>query len=319
MPSESLLKPTSRTAYIGRFAPSPTGHLHFGSLVSALASFLDARSANGTWLVRMEDLDPPRELPGAASAILQALDDHGLHWNGSVLYQHQRLDAYQHTLDSLRTRDLVYRCNCTRQDLQRTGGIYAGHCRTQLIDANTPHAWRLKLYDTANQAGDICIFDDVFQGTQQQNLRLEAGDQILKRKDGLFAYQLAVVADDIEQKITHIIRGMDLLEVTGRQIVLFTLLNHTPPQFGHVPLAMNPHGQKLSKQNHARPLNAAEASSNLWYALGFLGQNPPPDLKTASVEEILNWGILHWQRAAVSAQPIHALSPEPFSEESPSP
>jgi glutamyl-Q tRNA(Asp) synthetase len=302
MPNISPAKP----AYIGRFAPSPTGPLHFGSLVAALASYLDAKANKGQWLVRMEDLDPPREQPGAADEILRSLDTHGLGWDGEILYQSTRLAAYQEQLDSLIQADLVYPCQCSRQRLQSLGGIYDGHCRTHPPAGNQPLAWRLKLYDLPKRflnqdfaPGEIIRFTDAIQGEQQQHLRRQAGDQILKRRDGFYAYPLAVVVDDIAQGITHIIRGSDLLEVTGRQIFFFKLLGKTPPVFGHVPLAIQENGQKLSKQNHAPPLVSSDASRNLWQALRFLGQNPPTELATPSPAGVIDWGIAHWQPGKV--------------------
>lgn len=287
--------------YLGRFAPSPTGRLHFGSLVAALASFLDARHNQGKWLVRMEDLDPPREQPGAADAILHCLEAYGMEWDDSVAYQSQRWDIYEDYLNRLQNADLLYPCDCTRQDLQIMGGIYTGRCRDRQIDLHQPHALRLKLYDLP--AG-FCIqdelrFSDLIQGLQTQNLRTQAGDQILKRKDGLYAYQLAVAVDDIEQQITHIIRGSDLLEVTARQIVLFQLLDAPIPRFGHVTLASQANGQKLSKQNLAPPLEFADAGINLWHALRFLQQNPPAELYGAPPPELLTWGKNNWQLTAI--------------------
>jgi glutamyl-Q tRNA(Asp) synthetase len=287
--------------YIGRFAPSPTGPLHFGSLVSALASYLDAHHNHGKWLVRMEDLDPPREQAGAADAILRCLDDYGLEWDDAVLYQSQRWDIYEDYLSRLRQQDLLYACDCTRQDLQTMGGIYNGRCRSRRVDNNLPHAQRLKLYDLPAKfpCNDELRFSDLIQGEQIQNLRSQAGDQILKRKDGLYAYQLAVVVDDIEQGITHIIRGSDLLDVTARQIFLFQLLNAPVPTFGHVTLASQPNGQKLSKQNLAPALELKDASFNLWHALVFLQQNPPQELCGASPKELLNWGKINWDRNVI--------------------
>ena len=293
------------TGYIGRFAPSPTGPLHFGSLVSALASYLDAYHNGGKWLVRMEDLDPPREQAGAADAILRCLEDYGLEWDASVLYQSQRWGVYEDYLNHLRQEDLLYACNCTRQDLHAVGGIYNGRCRSRCVDISTPHAQRLKLYDLPARffRHDELRFTDLIQGEQIQNLRTQAGDQILKRKDGLYAYQLAVVVDDIEQGITHIIRGSDLLEVTARQIFLLRLLNAPVPAFGHVTLANHPNGQKLSKQNLAPALELKDAGTNLWQALAFLGQNPPQELCRATPRELLDWGKANWDRNA-----IHGLS-----------
>lgn len=295
--------------YRGRFAPSPTGPLHFGSLVSALASYLDARHHNGQWLVRMEDLDPPREQAGAADSILRCLEDHGLHWDDILAYQSQRHALYEDYLGRLRERQLLYPCDCTRQDLQTMGGIYNGRCRNRKVDINQPHALRLKLYDLPDQhiglqqtAEELC-FIDLIQGPQCQQLRREAGDQILKRKDGLYAYQLGVVVDDIEQHITHIVRGSDLLEVTARQIFLFKLLGAPVPEFGHVTLATQPNGQKLSKQNLAPALDANNANRNLWHALEFLRQQPPQELKNAPPAELLAWATSNWQLRA-----IHGLS-----------
>lgn len=293
------------SAYIGRFAPSPTGPLHFGSLVAALASYLHAKTRRGRWLVRMEDLDPPREQAGAAAAILRSLEAHGLHWDGELLYQSQRLQAYEDALAQLIAADLIYPCYCTRQDLQALGGIYNGRCRFQTLPATAPHALRLKLYDIPQVPNDIVSFVDLFQGQQQQNLRLAAGDAIVKRKDGLFAYQLAVVVDDIAQGITHVVRGQDLLDVTARQIVLFQLLQAPPPVYGHVPLALTHNGQKLSKQNLAPPLKNTCAGNNLWQALVFLGQNPPSELEQANVADILSWALTHWSDRQLGSIPSH--------------
>lgn len=297
--------PQNNRAYIGRFAPSPTGPLHFGSLVSALASYLDAHFNKGKWLVRMEDLDPPREQAGAATAILRCLEDYGLEWDDSVAYQSQRHDLYEDYLNRLRQQNLLYNCDCTRQDLQTMSGIYNGRCRTRHVDTHLPYAQRLKLYDlpAGFPTSDELRFTDLIQGEQIQNLCTHAGDQILKRKDGFYAYQLAVVVDDIEQGITHIIRGSDLLDVTARQIFLFQLLNAVIPVFGHVTLASQPNGQKLSKQNLAPALELKDASRNMWQAMAFLGQKPPQELLGAAPAELLAWAKIHWQRTA-----IHGLS-----------
>jgi glutamyl-Q tRNA(Asp) synthetase len=295
--------------YIGRFAPSPTGPLHFGSLVAALASFLHAHTHHGRWLVRMEDLDPPREQPGAADAILCSLEVHGLQWDGELLFQSQRLPAYEETLAQLIAANLIYPCYCTRQDLQALGGIYNGRCRTETLPAHAPHALRLKLYDTPQLPTDMLSFMDLFQGLQHQNLRRTAGDAIVKRKDGLFAYQLAVVVDDIAQGITHVVRGADLLDVTSRQIALFKLLQAPAPIYGHVPLALTHNGQKLSKQNHAPPLENARAGNNLWQALVFLGQNPPSELEQAKVEDLMSWAITHWDERQLCKISSHQAPP----------
>lgn len=288
------------SSYIGRFAPSPSGPLHFGSLVTALASYLDAKAHQGQWLVRMEDLDPPREQPGAADAILRCLEGHGLTWDGAIMYQSRRHEAYESCLELLAARSWIYPCDCSRQDLSLMGGIYNGRCRTRRVNLTAPHSLRLKLYDLPGlQSPDEMHFDDLIQGSQAQNLRTQAGDPILKRRDGFYAYQLAVVVDDIAQGITHVIRGSDLLEVTARQVFFFQLLGATPPAFGHLPLALHPNGQKLSKQNHARAIDAKEASKNLWRGLEFLGQNPPARLAAGSTHEILDWGLHHWRRDSI--------------------
>lgn len=278
-----------------------------GSLVSALASYLDARAHQGSWLVRIEDIDPPREMPGAADLILRCLDDHGLHWDESVLYQSHRAEAYEATLAHLESLQVLYPCNCTRQDLAKMGRIYNGHCRHQPIKPEPPAALRVMLLDfPAHSSGippvAITYFEDIFQGIQQENLIETGGDPILKRKDGLYAYPLAVVVDDAEQKITHVIRGMDLLEVTARQVFLFGLLNQATPLYGHVPLITFADGLKLSKQNRAPALIAAKAHENLWQALEYLGQNPPIELQREPIEQILQWATTHWDRSKVCGQ-----------------
>lgn len=307
----------SAAAYRGRFAPSPSGPLHFGSLVSALASFLHARHCGGDWLVRMENLDPPREQPGADRKILDALEAHGLHWDGRVWYQSERLDAYAEILADFRQRGLAYPCICTRKDLRAMGGVYNGRCRQRRTDPKEPFAWRLKLYDLPETIADLnetLGFEDLFQGYQQNNLRRDLGDPVIKRKDGLFAYQLAVVADDIAQGITHVIRGSDLLELSVGQLASFYLLGGRPPRFGHVPTATNAAGQKLSKQHGAPGLQNHRAGDNLWQALAFLGQNPPSELTEASPDQLLDWGRQHWRPDALGV--LKKLAPREFRAES---
>lgn len=286
----------TETQYRGRFAPSPSGPLHFGSLITALASFLDARKHQGKWLVRMEDIDPPREQPGAADAILRCLEAHHLYWDESVFYQSHQQNTYENCLRELQKNNWIYNCDCSRQDLQITQGIYQGRCRNRQSEIQSPYALRLKLYDLPDYPSpDIKQFQDLIQGQQTQNLRTEAGDQILKRRDGFYAYQLAVVVDDIAQKISHIVRGRDLLDVTARQIFFFELLDVKPPTYAHLPLALMPNGQKLSKQNLAPALDTQQANINLWQALNFLGQNPPAELQKSSIDEILGWAINNWR------------------------
>ncbi|WP_286876363.1 tRNA glutamyl-Q(34) synthetase GluQRS [Marinimicrobium sp. UBA4509] len=297
--------------YVGRFAPSPTGPLHFGSLVSALASYAHARKAGGRWRVRMENLDPPREEPGADDEILRSLEAHGLHWDGEVLHQSDRLDAYAQTLDELQRQGLAYRCQCTRKDIHALGGVYDGRCRNRVIEPTEPHAWRLKLYDVPEgcpEPADPYTWHDLFQGPQTLSLRRDVGDPIIKRKDGLFAYQLAVVVDDIHQGITHIIRGADLLPVSAGQVASFALLGGQTPAFGHVPVALNERDQKLSKQHHAPALDPDRAGANLWHALHFLRQNPPRELLAATPEALLDWTREHWRNDLVRG--MQARAPE---------
>jgi len=280
------------TGYIGRFAPSPSGPLHFGSLVAALASYLDARHHHGQWLVRMEDLDPAREPPEAAGQILGALELHGLHWDGPVLYQSQRLDAYAEALKALESQQRLFACTCSRQQIQAEGGVYDGRCRNRNLP-RTGAALRVRVDDT-------CVtFEDRIQGSQTQSLLQECGDFVLLRKDGLFAYQLAVVVDDAEQGVTDIVRGSDLLDSTARQIFLQTLLHLPTPHYAHIPVAVNAQGQKLSKQHFARPLDLAQVVPALVQALDFLGQHPEAALASASVQDVLRWGVEHWDIQAV--------------------
>lgn len=292
--------PPDHTSYTGRFAPSPTGPLHMGSLVAALASYLDAKHHNGKWLLRIEDIDPPREQPGATRAILQSLEAHRLYWDNEILYQSQRSDAYREALDQLATQQLSYRCTCGR-----TESIYAGHCRHLNHSQESVSAIRLDIEKSLHKfdLNSMIQFDDLFQGKQQQNLLADVGDFVIHRKDGFFAYQLAVVVDDIFQNMTHVIRGADLLDSTARQILLFRLLKGTDlnlsplPVFGHVPLVMNSKGQKLSKQNLAPALNDKTPAKNIFTALQFLNQHPPAELAQQAVETVLCWAIDHWQIA----------------------
>ena len=306
--------------YIGRFAPSPTGSLHFGSLLAALASFLDARSNQGRWLVRMEDLDPPREIAGAADQILRTLEAFGLYWDGSVRYQSQHLDQYHQVTQQLLDRQQAYPCDCSRQQLaQRNAKVYDGFCRPeslaatldsaltrpldqQLPELQRPSAIRVKVPNL-----DLG-FEDAIQGHVQQQLRTEVGDFVIRRKDGLYAYQLAVVIDDAEQQISHVVRGYDLLDSTPRQIHLQQLLRLATPAYAHIPILVNRLGQKLSKQTFASAINPKKTEHSIFQALALLGQRPPENLRAASTHEMLNWGINHWQRAKIPRQPHLAES-----------
>lgn len=289
--------------YIGRFAPSPTGPLHFGSLIAAVASYCEARAHHGKWLVRMEDLDKPREIKGAANDILQTLDAFGFEWDGEIVYQSQRSDIYANALESLKSKQLVYPCTCTRKEIADThstvgidGVIYPGTCLKQSIKENVPVAWRIK-----TNAAKIS-FNDAIQGNISQNLDTDVGDFILRRADGFFAYQLAVVADDAAQGVSHIVRGADLLDSTPRQIYLQQQLGYPTPQYAHVPVAANPRGEKLSKQTLAPALDKQQTASQLWQALSFLGQEPPLELQQHSLKAVWSWAQSNWSINKVPRQ-----------------
>ncbi|MGH8283948.1 MAG: tRNA glutamyl-Q(34) synthetase GluQRS [Gammaproteobacteria bacterium] len=282
--------------YKGRFAPSPTGPLHFGSLVTALGSFLDARTHGGAWLLRMEDLDPPREQPGAADAILHALEAFKLHWDGVVFYQSARLDAYRATAEQLLADGLAYPCACSRREIADSGlrglegPVYPGTCRNGLSADRPARAIRLRV-----PPDETFAFTDLLQGNIHQNLASELGDFVIRRADGYFAYQLAVVLDDAFQSVTHVVRGADLLLSTPRQIYLQRLLGLPTPIYMHLPVAINAASEKLSKQTGAAALDSSLPGTALFDALRFLEQNPPVKLRDAPPQELLNWAISHWQ------------------------
>ncbi len=284
---------TPAEKYIGRFAPSPTGPLHFGSLLAAMASYLDARASGGTWLVRMEDLDPPREPPGTADLILRQLEAFGLEWDGEILYQSRRLYAYEEALAELTNQNLCFVCDCSRARIKSMGNIYGGFCRESQKPFENGLAVRVKV-----QSQTLCL-DDLVQGSYVHDLESETGDFVILRKDGLFAYQLAVVADDAFQEITHVIRGYDLMNSTPRQYYLQQLLQKPHPQYGHVPVIVNDKGQKLSKQHYADSVDADSAGEQIWQVLDALNQNPPDDLLQANPAVLLQWGIEHWDIQAV--------------------
>jgi len=281
--------------YIGRFAPSPSGPLHMGSLIAALASYLDARSHNGTWLMRMEDLDPPRESAEAADQILCALDALGLHWDGPVLYQSQRYPAYAEAIATLQAQHKVFACDCTRQQVLDHGGVYPGTCRDRGLGDGKGIALRCRVSDW------LMTFTDAIQGPQQQPLQSAVGDFVIRRKDGLYAYQLAVVVDDGFQNITHVVRGIDLLDSTPRQRYLRQLLNLPRPQYSHIPVIVNSDGQKLSKQHHAPAIDILNPARLLVEALTYLQQQPDPQLLSATPADILAWATARWQPARLGA------------------
>ncbi|MCG6935290.1 MAG: tRNA glutamyl-Q(34) synthetase GluQRS [Proteobacteria bacterium] len=290
---------TDTVPYRGRFAPSPTGPLHFGSLIAAVGSYLQARANDGEWWVRIEDIDPPREVAGASDLILASLEMHGLAWD-RLSYQHNRLDQYGAALDALQQTGRLYPCTCSRRDIaasvDSSGGpiIYPGTCRDKTGVVVENHALRI---DTRNA---MIQFEDRIQGRQSFPLSQESGDFILRRTDGLFSYQLAVAIDDVEQGMTEVVRGCDLIGSTARQMHIHNLLGLASPAYAHLPVAVDPDtGHKLSKQTFARPLDSSMALENIWDVLDFLGQNPPPDLRQANLASLWHWAIAHWQLDAV--------------------
>jgi glutamyl-Q tRNA(Asp) synthetase len=327
--------------YRGRFAPSPTGPLHFGSLVAAVGSYLDAKHHQGKWLVRIEDLDIPRTVKGAADEILSTLEACGLHWDEEIIFQSQRTAAYEAAFHRLKEAGAVYPCCCTRKEIADSalhgidGQIYPGTCRNGIPAGREGRAWRVRtdiqqpvrpeldgtishsarLPNNASQAAGYVegytgfdklspngavIFDDALQGRITQYLEREIGDFVVKRADGLFAYQLAVVVDDDAQGITHVVRGADLLYSTPRQIYLQRLLGLTTPAYMHLPVAVNAQGEKLSKQTLAQPVERNNAATTLFDALVFLRQQPPVGLRLDTVGQILNWAVVNWQPNAIS-------------------
>ena len=269
------------TAEAGRFAPSPTGPLHFGSLLAATASFLDARQRGADWLVRIDDLDTPRNLPGAEAAILNSLEAHGLHWNGAVIRQSERIQRYDEAIDRLRRAGHTFYCTCSRRQLKglRT---YPGTCRNLSHPAGRA-ALRVRVTDAP------IAFDDLVAGPIREVLSDTTGDFVIRRRDGIVAYQLATAVDDGEPEIGRVIRGRDLLDNTARQIHLIRLLGGDEPVYGHIPLLVNASGQKLSKQTHAKALDDASASANLIRVLPVLGLPPPPEARTWEPEQLLAW------------------------------
>ncbi len=281
------------TAYVGRFAPSPTGPLHFGSLVAALGSYLDARAQGGRWLVRIEDVDEARTQPGAVGALLAALEACGFEWDGSIEYQSRRTALYRVALERLGVAKQVYPCGCSRREMADSalapdgGRIYPGTCRRGLAPGHAARATRVRTSAVPVE------FEDRLHGRIVQSVERKIGDFVLLRADGYFAYQLAVVVDDAEQGVTDVVRGTDLLDSTARQIHLQRLLGLPTPRYLHLPVAINAAGEKLSKQTGAPPAD----SRLLRAALDFLGHPPPAGLAGAPAGELLDWGIAHWDIA----------------------
>ncbi|MFY1019942.1 tRNA glutamyl-Q(34) synthetase GluQRS [Ectopseudomonas khazarica] len=280
------------SSYVGRFAPTPSGYLHFGSLVAALASYLDARAVGGGWLLRMEDLDPPREVPGAQDAILRTLETYGFEWDGELERQSERHAQYAAVTERLLSQGLAYACVCSRKQLEGYAGVYPGFCRNA-CHAEQNAAIRIRVPELDYH------FTDRVQGEFHQHLGREVGDFVIRRRDGLFAYQLAVVLDDAWQGITNVVRGADLLDSTPRQLYLQELLGLPQPRYLHVPLIIQPDGHKLGKSYRSPPLPADQAGPLLLRALRALGQPAPADLRDAAPRQLLEWGIAHWDATRI--------------------
>lgn len=290
------------TLYRGRFAPSPTGPLHFGSLVAAVGSYLDARAHQGQWLLRMEDLDPQRTVPGGAETIMDTLHALGMAWDGEVLYQRSRDEAYRAALEQLKKTGLVYPCACSRREIADSavsgidGPVYPGTCRKGLLSGRAARAERV-LTDGAR-----IEFKDAIQGRITHNLERQIGDFVLKRADGPYAYQLAVVVDDAAQGITDVVRGADLLDSTPRQVYLQQLLGFATPRYAHLPVAVNVVGEKLSKQTLARAIDVAAPVPLLNAALEFLGQAPVAGCTAGDTAAFWPQAIAGWQISRVPRQ-----------------
>jgi len=290
------------SSYRGRFAPSPTGPLHFGSLLAAASSYAQARQQQGQWLVRIEDVDLPRCDTSSTTQILKALETYGMHWDEDIIYQSQRNSFYQDALDKLVAQGDIYDCACTRKEINQSAestdtiGIYPGTCRNGLAKGKTARSIRMRTDDNE------IVFVDKVQAPLSQRLLKDVGDFIIKRADNLFAYQLAVVVDDEAQSITEIVRGSDMLDSTPRQLFLQQHLSYSTPDYIHIPLAVNNKGQKLSKQNMAPAINLADPRPTLINALEFLNQQPPADLRDTSIDDIWQWVIDNWSVKNIPAK-----------------
>jgi glutamyl-Q tRNA(Asp) synthetase len=285
--ADALGKRRHAAGYVGRFAPSPTGDLHLGSLYTAAASFLDARANGGRWLVRVEDLDGPRVVPGSADGILRTLSRFGFEWDGEVVHQSDRSDRYAAALDDLRARGLTFQCSCSRLQLAEDER-YPGHCRNGPLKPGTPCATRVRVDEATIQ------FTDRIQGTFRQDVAAAVGDMLVRRRDQLFAYVLAVVVDDAAGRVTHVIRGADLLDNTPRQIHLQRLLGLPAPDYAHVPLLTEPDGKKLAKSSRSVQLDGGTPLPLLVKVFDLLNLSPPPELSLATVPEAWSWATARW-------------------------
>ena len=278
--------------YKGRFAPSPTGPLHFGSLIAALASYLDARAHRGIWQLRLDDIDPPRHDPASFSSIPNCLEQHGLHWDNDVIMQSKRRDVHESYVSALRTKNRVFVCLCTRATLGHLGQCESD-CQVSQYDEGSQ---RLSL-----STETLSSFDDLVMGSQAPTSMPD--NFVVRRRDGLIAYQLATAVDDIDEGYTHIIRGSDLLDSTFRQIAIHRALGRTSPQYGHLPIATDPMGNKLSKQSGAPPIDTTTPVENLQSALAFLNQTPPP-MSCKTTKDVLSFSTEHWDLARARAPQV---------------
>ncbi len=285
--------------YRGRFAPTPSGPLHFGSLIAAVGSYLEAKRHSGQWWLRIDDIDPPRVQPGAIDSILRCLERYGFGWDGPVIYQSQRRDAYHAVLLRLRQLGVIFPCACSRSEIfgvalnGTEGPVYPGTCRVGMQPGSRARALRLRVCDESLE------LEDEIQGIQRRALERDLGDVVLYRADTVFSFHLASTVDDAEFGMTHIVRGADLLESSIRQTYLQRLLDYRVPHYAHLPVAASAAGEKLSKQTHAQELSMTDPQLPLVRALQFLGQTPPEELVSYRVEDIWQWAIAHWRLQTV--------------------
>jgi len=306
---ESIAQVVPNVPYRGRFAPSPTGPLHFGSLVAAVGSYLDARANSGEWLVRIEDVDGPRTVPGAAEKILRTLEGFGFEWDGEMVVQSRRVDLYHDAIVLLQANRDVFPCACSRSEIAAAtdqisvdgGLVYPGACRDGLAEAKAARAWRLRVPDR-----EFSFFDRI-QGESRQNLAREVGDFILLRADGQYAYQLAVVVDDALQGVNAVVRGVDLLDSTARQMWLQQCLGLPTPSYAHLPVVVNATGEKLSKQTLAAAVDPVGGSAILASAMQFLGHEVPTGLRDMPIAEFWRWAVSVWSITRVPA--VRAIFP----------
>ncbi len=290
----------NKQLYIGRFAPSPTGPLHYGSLIAAVASYLQAKKNGGQWLIRIEDIDPPREVAGSANNILHTLEHYRFEWYGSPLYQSSRNETYHEKLTKLKEKNLIYACSCSRKQIDQIakesvlGKRYPGSCRAKNLDINNV-AYNLRL----RTSDEFIEFHDAVYGKQSLNILNDIGDIIIYRKHKLPTYALAVSVDDAYENITEVVRGSDLLTFTSLQIFICKLLGSAIPKFLHIPIIIDEHGHKLSKQSNAEPLSINNCNVTLVKALLDLGQKPPHDLAAENLEDIWDWAIQHWDTVKI--------------------